>query len=221
MCAATGQSMSCRSLVKSTAALYLAVIFTALTLLLVGGCKKPSATPATNPVAADTPPWRYEQDSAAGAIRVCAVNPQDGRRVLIHVLADGRKMSDRDLGALAASEAEASRRWHQASVPDDPSLHRRHDALLGAAESLEACHDLVAAHLGILRDLLIVYGNLLAFEERTSLGSNIFLLAGAGADDFQRLAQPLDRDDARMIQGLRAWLFFVMRAWMMIRRPRA
>jgi hypothetical protein len=189
-------------------------------IAVVGCSKKPDAAAPEVPPQPDAAPqpaaaWRYELDASGPAPRLYAVDPAGGERVLIRVLGPGKTLSETELARLASEEAPLTDRWQaaKAAVVSKPldSPESRHDAWLEVAERLEECRDDAPAHLGILRDLLSAYGNLLAFESTTSLGSNLCLLASERAAEYERLASPPDASDARLLRLLRASLFLVMK----------
>lgn len=159
----------------------------------------------------------YVGERLDGQYRLYAVDPDNGKRYLLRVLPTDDPRASQGSPPLADRDAELNRRWRQArSVPQrrgHQTPAEAHDVWLETAERLEACHESDTQHLGVLRDLLSAYSNVLRFERPTTLGTNICRLASRKADLYAQLASPLAPQDRQRLATLRAWLFFVMRAY--------
>lgn len=120
-----------------------------------------------------------------------------------------------EAGELLSKEVKGLERWTKCLDPvksvSTQETARRHDAWLAAVENLETARAEDPTHLGILRDLLLAYGQLLSFERGTPLGSNICLVAAARLAEFEASSKPLDPADHDLVWQLRAWLYLVMR----------
>jgi hypothetical protein len=86
----------------------------------------------------------------------------------------------------------------------------RHEGWLEIVDDLEALREASPRDAGVLRDLLVAYGQLLAYERATPLGSNLCLVASRRMGEFERLASPLSIGDHDLVWHLRAWVAFVM-----------
>lgn len=142
-----------------------------------------------------------------GKVRIYFKDPSGARMLL--------RCSAGEASDLVAKEAPRLDRWmkclERVKTVATQDAAARHDAWLEAVEKLEAAYQEDPTHLGILRDLLMAYGQLLTFERGTPLGSNVCLVAAARLGEFEALARPLEPADHELVWHLRAWLFFVMR----------
>ncbi len=106
----------------------------------------------------------------------------DEELALIRIRNDSRQtLSESEQAEIRTSESEMVQRWlkcksrFETKPPSTPL--EEHDALLEVADRLEPLHKEDPRHLGVLRDLLTVYAQLLAFEQESDLGLNLCVLA--------------------------------------------
>jgi hypothetical protein len=92
----------------------------------------------------------------------------------------------------------------------DKDAADRHEGWLAVVEDLEAERSAQPRSVAVLRDLLVAYGQLLAFERTTALGSNVCLVASRRMKELEELASPLGDADRDLVWHMRAWLAFVM-----------
>ena len=149
-----------------------------------------------------------------GRLRVHS-RTDDDEPVLVRSIAFNESQFDQEAEALQLRRERASHdAWRHAT--ERPRLRppksdaERHDALLETAERLEAAYESDREHLGILRDLTMTYARLLAFEGRTSPGSNLCVLGSRRLAEFETAARPSDSADLKWATKIRACLHFQM-----------
>lgn len=164
-------------------------------------------------VLANEPDWDLEITLRGGKLRV-TISTDGDQRVLIRNRTETKpELRAEEEAKIRESEKQFVRKWlegkkrYQTKPPTNPL--EEHDALLEVADRLERLHEKDAEHLGVLRDLLTVYSQLLAFERESDLGSNLCVLASDKLVDFERRAAPLDSGDQQLVDRTRAWLHFV------------
>jgi hypothetical protein len=150
----------------------------------------------------------------SGRLRVYLI-ADDGERVLVRSRPDRRtSLSDAERTALGSDETRAAAPWLAAKARlakgGARSLAEQHDDWLEVSSALEEAHVKDPDHLGILRDLLVAYAQLLAFESSSALGRELFLGACRRLAEFEQKAAPLDDGARAAAARLRAWLFLVM-----------
>jgi hypothetical protein len=175
--------------------------------------ESPPPAPGKDPDLTD-----YVAEIEGGKLRIYLKTTDTGGRTLIRARPDGRtSLSDSERRALLAREPEATKLWQackdRLAKADLARPEVEHDAWLQVAEQLEDRYRQDPEHLGVLRDLLTAYAQLLAFERNSGLGGNLCLLASRGLADFEARAAPLDAADQALCRHLRAWLLFVMRLY--------
>jgi hypothetical protein len=150
----------------------------------------------------------------AGRLRVYLV-AGDGERTLVRSRPDRRtSLSDADQAAIISDETRAAGPWLAAKARlakgGPRSLAEQHDDWLEVTSALEDAHLKDPEHLGILRDLVVAYAQLLAFETSSALGGELFRGACRRLAELEQKAAPLDDSARAGAARLRAWLFMVM-----------
>lgn len=85
-----------------------------------------------------------------------------------------------------------------------------HESWRRAAVSLERAHEKHPRHLGILRDLVVAYTHLNAFETATERGSRLCVLIPARIGRYQDIAGKLTTAEERTFRSALALLYFQM-----------
>ena len=194
----------------------------ALVSLMVTGCKQKRAQGdehgAKQASVKPESTWRYVLTTEAGKQRVYITDTLGNGRLLIRSNTDGGGAVGAPAAKLSAeTESEPTRMWlagraRASAIPlplrNDPATH---DALLETAGRLEKLFQQDPTHLGILRDMIVAYMQLLEFESTTSLGANICLLGARRISEFEQKASPLGPDDQRLVEGARTEIFCYMK----------
>lgn len=200
-------------------------------ILFVSGCGAVDTSTAETKSSRQSAPANQQPDSGTGAAANEAgagfsFRVSDGRLrvhwqregdkpVLVRSIAWNAAQFDEDAKALQlAHERAAQTAWQRGSerwrLRPPKSDAEQHDALLEAAEQLEAAYESDQEHLGILRDLITTYSRLLAFEGRSSLGTKLCVLASRRLAEFTVMARPWEAADEKWVAQIRAWLHFQM-----------
>lgn len=90
---------------------------------------------------------------------------------------------------------------------------RRHNDLLNEVGRLESEYAQASGDTALLGALIEAYSALLAYEQATDLGSNLFTLASRRLVRFAALADPADTAAAAFIARINANLYMILRAY--------
>ena len=167
------------------------------------------------------PTGRYRVQTANGKVRVYFGEELETSGTLIRcspVAAAPDHNADGDAGqAIAAWEGESTRLWlackSRMMEGQFADTRTQHDAWLETAQRLEERLQEDADHLGVLRDLIVAYLQLLSFEASTPLGSNLCLLGGRRVSEFESRAAPLDPPDRQLVEEARGLIFYTMKLY--------
>src|SRR5437660_9928 len=196
-------------------------------LLVMGGCgKTPSGETQASPVSGRSQvdastSGRYRVQTTADGVRLYLDDQTgDGGTLIRCFPAAAAPAVNREPDgeqALMSREDEPTRLWEacmsRVASGRYPDALTEHDAWLETAGRLEERLQQDPEHLGVLRDLIVAYLDLLSFEASSPLGSNLCLLTGRRISEFEARAAPLDPPDRQLVDQGRALLFQAMKLY--------
>ncbi len=106
----------------------------------------------------------------------------------------------------AAADWEAHKAFLEEAFSKDPQA--AHEGWRKIAADLERAHEAHARHLGILRDLIVAYSKLSAYEGQSLSGTNICALIPQRIAEFELKAGPLSPTETRTFRRALAMLYY-------------